>query len=241
MGFWKNLLTINDGSSGINKLNDYIFEKYVEPKIEEGIHEIEERGRRKLEDVVEKIDMILASDVETEGKKKGYARAAEEYEIAFERLQEEYLNVKKIANKTILEKEEKCNKLIEKIQELEKEKKFLIEKRDSKMKDISEKYDVSLSKVSDLLSQGIISSNQISLIELIYNYKKKKMLKAEREGYIEARNIYIEKIKELKNNLERLRIKNDKELKELISIIRDALREISNLEVEIAEMKILLG
>lgn len=109
------------------------------------------------------------------------------------------------------------------------------------MKDISEKYDVSLSKVSDLLSQGIISSNQISLIELIYNYKKKKMLKAEREGYIEARNIYIEKIKELKNNLERLRIKNDKELKELISIIRDALREISNLEVEIAEMKILLG
>lgn len=61
------------------------------------------------------------------------------------------------------------------------------------MKDISEKYDVSLSKVSDLLSQGIISSNQISLIELIYNYKKKKMLKAERERDILKQEIFISK------------------------------------------------
>ena len=35
---------------------------------------------------IENIELLLADDVETEGKKQGYARAAKEYERVFEEL-----------------------------------------------------------------------------------------------------------------------------------------------------------
>ena len=66
------------------------------------------------------------------------------------------------------------------------------------------------------------------------------MQEAEAKGYEAARKIYKAKIRELKDNLERLKSTGDKEIQEMCALIRDVLKEISNAETKIAELEIAL-
>ena len=66
------------------------------------------------------------------------------------------------------------------------------------------------------------------------------MQEYEEEGYQEARKIYRRKIRELTDNLEQLKKKAAKEIQEEMSLIQDALMEVSELEAKIAEMEIAL-
>ena len=80
----------------------------------------------------------------------------------------------------------------------------------------------------------------VDILGLIYNHKEKKLRKAELRGYAEARELYEEKIARLKKNLLELTSKGSKEIQELFDMINDLFDAISEEQMKIAELKILL-
>lgn len=193
-------------------------------------------------DTLEKIDTIL-TDVDTEGEKRGYERAAAEYDAAYERIENEYLAAKKMLNQQMVNKDAEATRLISKLQQLEEEKKILERQVREKTKQVSNKYDIPVSSVSQSLASGtlLMGGTGTGVLDLIYRYKSKKLKEAEEKGYAEARKLYRKKIRELKDNLELLKKKGDAELQELASLITDAIKEISDAETKIAELEIALN
>lgn len=76
--------------------------------------------------VVEKLDMLF-KDVETEGKKQGYQRAAKEYEEVFKVIENEYKETKEYIEKSKNRYDEMAETLINKLQDLEMRKSVLKE------------------------------------------------------------------------------------------------------------------
>ena len=191
-------------------------------------------------DTLEKIDTIL-TDVDTEGEKRGYERAAAEYDAAFECIENEYWTAKKLLEQKIANKEEESSRLISKLQQLEEDKKNLERRVREKTKQVSIKYDIPVSSVSQSLASGTLLMGGTGVLDLIYLYKSKKLKEAEEKGYAEARRLYKKKIRELKDNLELLKKKGDAELQDLSSLIIDAIKEIFEAETKIAELEIVLN
>lgn len=65
-------------------------------------------------DIIDKVRMVFA-DVETEGKKKGYARAAAEYERAFHSIEDEYKQTEKLIKSQGNKYDIQSNYMIEKL------------------------------------------------------------------------------------------------------------------------------
>lgn len=78
------------------------------------------------------------------------------------------------------------------------------------------------------------------ILDIIYSYKEKRLKKAEQKGYLEAKELYEEKIKRLQDKLKRLMEKSDEEIKKMVKLISDILDEIVENQMKIAELKILL-
>lgn len=199
-------------------------------------------GSGNILDTLEKLDTVLM-DVDTEGEKRGYERAAVEYDAAYERIENEYLTAKKLLNQQMANKDAEASRLISKLQQLEEDKKDLERRVREKTKQVSNKFDIPVPSVSQSLASGtlLIGGSGIGVLDLIYRYKSKKLKEAEEKGYAEARRLYKKKIRELKDNLELLKKKGDSELQELAKLITDAIREISDAETKIAELEIVLN
>lgn len=193
-------------------------------------------------DTLEKLDTVLM-DVDTEGQKRGYERAAAEYDAAFERVEKEYLETKRLIDKQIATKGSEASGLISKLQELEREKEKLNWQIKDKTRQVSSKFNISTSSVSQSLASGtlLIGGSGTGVLDMIYMYKSKKLKEAEEKGYSEARRLYRKKIRELKDNAERLKIKGNVGVQELMNLISDAIREISEAETKIAELEIALN
>lgn len=192
-------------------------------------------------DTIKKMDIVF-SDVETEGQKRGYERAAKEYDAAFERVEKEYFETKQILDKQIADKDMESSKLILKLQQLEDEKTRLERQIKDKTRQVSSKFNISASSISQSLASGtlLMGGTGIGIFDLVYAYKSKKMREAEEKGYAEAGRLYRTKILELKDNFSLLKNKRDKEIQELIVLISDVIKEISDAEMKIAELKIAL-
>lgn len=80
-----------------------------------------------------------------------------------------------------------------------------------------------------------------NVLDIAYEYKKKKLDEAEREGYEKARKLYKKKIAELKTNFEKLRKKGNSEIQEALDLINDIMKEISDTEMKIADLEIVLN
>ena len=199
-------------------------------------------GGGNILDTLEKLDTVLM-DVDTEGEKRGYERAAAEYDAAYERIENEYLTAKKMLDQQMANKDAEATRLISKLQQLEEEKKNLERQVREKTKQVSNKYDIPVSSVSQSLASGtlLMGGSGTGVLDLIYRYKSKKFKEAEEKGYAEARRLYKKKIRELKDNLELLKKKGDAELQELASLVTDAIKEISDAETKIAELEIVLN
>lgn len=223
------------GSSGISPLKPYIPE--IPTTFPTGIGQ-----RDNILDTLEKLDMLFM-DVDTEGEKRGYERAAAEYDAAYERIENEYLTAKKLLDQQMVNKDAEATRLISKLQQLEEEKKYLEREVREKTKQVSNKYGIPVSSVTQSLASGnlLTSGSGMGILDLIYRYKSKKLKEAEEKGYAEARRLYRKKIRELKDNLELLKKKGDAELQELAELITDAIKEISNIETKIAELEIVLN
>jgi hypothetical protein len=192
--------------------------------------------------IAKKVKTIF-TDVETEGKKQGYERASAEYEPAYKKIEKEYDETKRALEEAMAEKDKRVDKLIEKLQQLESKKDDLEKKAGNKAETVSSKFNIPLSSVTGALASGtlVISSSGVSLVDCIYSYKEKKRRAAEEKGYAAAKDIYENKIKELKVNLLNLKNKGDSEIQEMMNLINDAINEIIEAETQIAELEIVLN
>ncbi len=192
--------------------------------------------------IVEKVDMLF-KDVETEGKKQGYERAAKEYGKAFKAIEDEYKATKELIENQKKSYDSKSEALISKLENLEKQKEELENQVKRKTKGVSTKYNIPTGDVTKSLAAGTLLVGGPAIVDilgLIYNHKEKKLREAEQRGYAEARKLYEKKIARLKKKLLELKNKGSKEIQKLLDMINDLFDAISEEQMKIAELKILL-
>ena len=192
--------------------------------------------------ITEKIDMLF-KDVETEGKTQGYKRAASEYEKSFRAIENEYKHAKELIQSQKSNYGNSSEKFIVKLSELEKQKKSLEEQVERKMKAFSVKNDIPIGDVRGAFAAANTFSNVIpntSLLDLIYIHKKNKLTKVEQTGYLEARELYEEKISRMKKDLQELQKNGNADIKKLLDMISDLFDAIAEEQMKIANLNILL-
>ena len=189
----------------------------------------------------DKVDMLF-TDVETEGKKQGYEKASKKYEPIFREIENRYNETKKLIESQKTVYGDQSDKLIEKLSALEKERDSLQAEVDNKAKQVSKAYNIPLGQVRSAMSSGtlLMSDPTFGILDIIYSHKEKKLKKAEHKGYLEAKELYEEKIKRLQAKLDRLKEKGDEDIKKLVNLISDVLDEIAENQMKIAELRILL-
>ncbi len=190
--------------------------------------------------IKEKIEMLF-TDVETEGKKQGYARAAKEYEAAYREIEREFKETKELIENQKNAYGDQAYQFIERLEALEKQKEALQKQINSKINDISKKYNIPAGEIREPMATGAaIGLATIGIFGMIYSYKEKKLRQAEQRGYAEAKELYETKIQKLKDELHRLKENGNSEIKTLLNQISQILNAIAEEEMQIAELKILL-
>ena len=158
--------------------------------------------------IIDKVEMLF-TDVEEEGRKRGYSRAAEEYGKVFRSIESEYKQAKELIESQKNMYDIQSDALIEKLEALENKKRRLENQVEQKTKAVSEKYDIPISAVKECVASNsmIGMSVTMSILGAIYDHKEKKLREAEERGYSEAKKLYEEKIGKLKKELEELKRK----------------------------------
>ena len=191
-------------------------------------------------EIVDSIQM-LTTDVETEGRKNGYERAAREYETVYRELEIEYVNAIKHLREQQSAYHTESEKYLNKLSSLESERGRLKEKANSKMRLTANKFDVSVSTVQSALGgSGSIISLGPSIFGMIADSRRRKMREAEKDGYAEARSLYEGKLRKLRERLSQLKESGTKKINEYISLTEEVLKEMEKIQMQIADMEILL-
>lgn len=207
------------------------------------IFETENKPKRTL---FEKIDLLF-TDVETEGKKQGYEKAASIYTRTLENLkiQSELLNFKV----EILEIERKLDVAF--LEQKKKERDDLKAQRDRLVSSVSYSTGVSVETINMRFASGcgIIGNSPttcgFSILDIICDVKERKLKEAIAKGYAEAKEIFESKIKAEQEKLEKLSYEYDINSKNVENwkqkfepIINKVQLEINKLLIEIAELSI---
>jgi len=196
-----------------------------------------------LRALVEKVDMLF-TDVEIEGKKQGYVRAAEEYEKAFREIENEYDEVKSLIKNKSITYNARLDMLNEKLKIIEVEKQLLEKQLIKQEEEFSIKMGVPTIEIHQaIMGQGLMPTSsyyKVDILDVVYRYKERQQKEAEIKGYLEAKTLYDEKLSKMKMNIMKLRNEGDEEIRELLLIISDVLKEIADGEMRIAEMQIIM-
>lgn len=207
------------------------------------IFETENKPKRTL---FEKIDLLF-TDVETEGKKQGYEKAASIYTRTLENLkmQSELLNFK-VEN---LDIERKLDVAF--LEQKKKERADLKAQRDRLVSSVSYSTGVSVETINMRFASGcgIIGNSPttcgFSILDIICDVKERKLKEAIAKGYAEAKEIFGSKIKAEQEELEKLSYEYDIKSKNVENwkqkfepIINKVQLEINKLLIEIAELSI---
>ena len=202
---------------------------------------------------VETIDALL-TDQTTKGKKEGYSDAASVYEAVYSDLKKKY-------GKLISDIESKktdlyitSDKGLIELEKLEAERDRLKAELKNKAEDASETFNISASSIRSSLSSGssrfFTSSSMWShdFRDSIIAKKKKERMQARRDGYMEAKVLYEEKISQLKDQYRKTKADADIELSNcanrvsvLLNEIETTLNEIETIKSQIADLKIAMG
>lgn len=190
---------------------------------------------------LDKVNIVFI-DVELEGKKHGYEKASKEYEPIFLKIEKLYKETETLIKFEKIFYGNQSEKLIDKLFDLENERDALKMRANEKAEKVSKDYNINIDNLNLAMMNGTLlnPSYTFGIIDIIYRYKEKKMQKAEQNGYLEAKVIYEEKIKKLQNELDRLKKSGDDEIRKLLDLISDVLKEIVNVQTSIAELKILI-
>ena len=197
--------------------------------------------------ILDKAELIL-TDAETEGRKRGYEKAATEYERAYQFLEDEYSIAVDFLKDSRELYELRTAELGRKLKRLEREKELLQKELDARAGRIAELYDIPVSQVRACCAGGALRSGCLSdrtqvtflALDLMYLYKKKKLETAEKEGYEEAREIYEKKLAGLRDNLRRIVAETDEMLRQYAEIYEELLDEITAVKTGIAELGALM-
>lgn len=193
--------------------------------------------------IFEKVEMVL-TDVETEGKKQGYDRAASEYGKVYRAIENEFLETKRLIEQQKNSYDIKADTLINKLEALEREKSKIEQQVNSKIRDVSRRFNIPVGDVKKSLASGTLlvggSSTSVDILGVVYKYKEKKLKEAEQRGYVEAKKLYENKISKLKEELRRLRENGNRDIRKLILMIDEIFEAIADEQMKIAELRILL-
>lgn len=174
----------------------------------------------------------LFKDPKIEGKKKGYERAAKEYEPTFQKIKNEYEVTKKILENETASYNEKADALIKRLEDLERKEEILRRQVYRKYKGRSDvqDYEYPVDKTGYIY---------IDIIGFFLD-RNQKFSEAEKQGYLEAKKVYEAKIAKLKKDLAILKNKGNLEIQKLLNMIDDVLNVIADERMKIAELEMLL-
>lgn len=178
----------------------------------------------------------LFKDPEIEGKKKGYERAAKEYEPTFQKIKNEYEVTKKILENETASYNEKADALIKRLEDLERKEEILRRQVYRKYKGKSDVQDYEYPVDKTGYTAGALF---IDIIGFFLD-RNQKFSEAEKQGYLEAKKVYEAKIAKLKRDLAILKNKGNLEIQKLLNMIDDVLNVIADERMKIAELEILL-
>lgn len=173
----------------------------------------------------------LFKDPEIEGKKKGYERAAKEYEPTFQKIKNEYEVTKKILENETASYNEKADALIKRLEDLERKEEIL-------RRQVYRKYN-GKSDVQDYEYGHTTAALYIDIIGFFLD-RNQKFSEAEKQGYLEAKKVYEAKIAKLKRELAILKNKGNLEIQKLLNMIDEVLNVIADERMKIAELEMLL-
>lgn len=173
----------------------------------------------------------LFKDPKIEGKKKGYERAAKEYEPTFQKIKNEYEVTKKILENETASYNEKANALIKRLEDLERKEEILRRQVYRKYKGKSDVQDYEYGATTTALHMNIIG---------FFLDRNQKFSEAEKQGYLEAKKVYEAKIAKLKRDLAILKNKGNLEIQKLLNMIDEVLNVIADERMKIAELEMLL-
>lgn len=151
----------------------------------------------------DKVKMAF-TDTKAKGEKKGYEKAAKQYDEVLKKAESFYNEIEDIVRKKKGFYQEQSKRLSDMLIVVQYEKKQLENELDLKKDEISEKYNIPLEKlkiekiVDNALNNALSIVPPLYWLNLVYNYKENRMYKAEMEGYKEAQNLYRTKILILK-------------------------------------------
>ena len=189
----------------------------------------------------------LITDQKTEGRKEGYADAVLEYKPVYSDLKKKY-------DKLIADIESKRTDLdvcsdegLKELVKLEKERDRLKVELNNKAKDTSAAFNVPISSILSALnsgSLGLIDSPSIwkyDFRDSIIIKKKIERMQARKEGYIEAKVLYEEKMQKLKSHYKKVKADADAKLTDYANRVSALLDEIEKIKLQIADLKIAMG
>ena len=198
-------------------------------------------GKRKSASISDKVKMVF-TDAKAEGEKKGYEKAAKQYDDVLKKAEEFYNEIEEIVRKKKGFYQEQSKRLSDMLIVVQYEKKQLENELDLKIATVSEKYNIPVEKLKmgRIVDSVLMTVPQLYWLDLIYSYKENKMYKVEQEGYKEAQKSYRTKILNLKSNLRELQKEVDTTLQETLEQIVDLVILITSEQMEIAELKMAL-
>lgn len=219
--------------------------KIIENKIDYEIARIERK--RKWE--------IMTSDPKLLGKKRGYNKASLEYERIFREQADDYKKTIDAFKKTRVSFAAESDELIQLKEHLEVEKRELQGQIKKRAEEVSSYSDIPVSTISMAISgegtiTNVVSTGGINpitgvgtgivlLAEMIYNKKKNMVLEYEKEGYLEAKQIYELKLLKLREDFSKEKrefIIGNEYMKELIVQLLKSIEEDRSV---IAELNII--
>ena len=195
----------------------------------------------KRNSLADKVKMAF-TDTKAKGEKKGYEKAAKQYDEVLKKAESFYNEIENIVRKKKGFYQEQSKRLSDMLIVVQYEKKQLENELDLKKDEISEKYNIPLEKLKmgRIVDNVLMTVPQLYWLDLVYSYKENKMYKAEQEGYKEAQKSYRTKILNLKSNLRELQKEADTTLQETLEQIVDLVILITSERMEIAELKMAL-
>ncbi len=199
-------------------------------------------GRRKpsISDILDFIDSIT-SDPEVDGKKDGYERAANEYEPIYQELKKEYDSAISEIKRLKQNYDTASSAKIEYLAQLEKKRDSLQERVNYKAKQIASEHGISVSSLmSSFSNTGVVQDTSWDIMRFITDSRMRKRKEAEKVGYSEAKRLYEEKLKSLRDKLERVKANASRQLKDYAELISKVLAEIEDIQIKIADLEIVL-
>lgn len=213
---------------------------FFNPLKEVDLFESRKRGSGSIFDVIEYIGN-LNSDPETDGKKDGYKRAAAEYKPVYQKLKKEYKQAISEIQRQKQCYDSESNAKIAYLSKLEKQRDALQEKLETRIRAVVDEEGLSVSDLGSSLGRSGFIKDPYSEITWSILERKWRRKKAEKEGYLEAKQLYEEKLDVLRRKLEEEKANASRQMKKYADLISDILREIEETQMKIADLKIALG